>query len=158
MAVGLLRELAAAMNGGDRTPPRVDEAGEATGEGVSAAWFDRAFPPLSARHEPVSEPLDTPAQSLWCAKDQLVQEIEKIDKVTARLYGRLTEVESAAQVAKVYHPFDTTEADTLASRLSAIQHSLFEVRAAVSVFAQDEMALEEESAPGFAEEHPGRRQ
>ncbi|MFE9005137.1 hypothetical protein ACFYOY_23890 [Streptomyces sp. NPDC007875] len=158
MAAGLLRELAAAMNGGDRTPSRVDEEGEATREGASAAWFDRAFPPNSARHEPAPEPLDTPAQSLWRAKDQLAQEIEKIDRVTARLRGRLAEVESAAQVAEVHHPFDTTEADTLASRLSAIQHSLFEVRAAVSIFAQDEIDLEEKSATGFAEEHPGRRQ
>ncbi|WP_432144899.1 hypothetical protein [Streptomyces sp. bgisy084] len=153
MAAGLMRELAAAMNDGDRTPSRVDEAGEATGERATAIWFDQAFPPASGRRGSEPEPAETPMQSLRRSKGQLIQDIEKIAKVTARLHGRLAAVEAAARGAGVSRPFDATEVDTLACKVSAIQDSLFQVRAATFDFAQDEMAVEEEApVADFVEE------
>ncbi|MGA5065780.1 hypothetical protein ACPB9E_18840 [Streptomyces exfoliatus] len=44
MAVGLLRELAAAMDEGDRPPRQVDETGAALGGRATRAWFNRTFP------------------------------------------------------------------------------------------------------------------
>ncbi|WP_150160028.1 hypothetical protein [Streptomyces venezuelae] len=44
MAVGLLRELAAAMDEGDRPPRQVDETGTALDGRAHRAWFNRTFP------------------------------------------------------------------------------------------------------------------
>ncbi|MFD5483563.1 hypothetical protein [Streptomyces hawaiiensis] len=44
MSVGLLRELAAAMNEGDRKPFQIDVTGIVTSQRATRAWFNRTFP------------------------------------------------------------------------------------------------------------------
>ncbi|MGW7412808.1 hypothetical protein [Streptomyces sp. NPDC054863] len=44
MAIGVLRELASAMNDGDLVPRKVDANGESLSDPLTRAWFNRAFP------------------------------------------------------------------------------------------------------------------
>ncbi|MEU0924325.1 hypothetical protein [Streptomyces malaysiensis] len=46
-AVGVLRELAAAMDAGDRRPRKVADSGEPLVEPMNRAWFNREFPKAS---------------------------------------------------------------------------------------------------------------
>lgn len=56
-AVGVLRELAAAMDEGDRRPRKVSETGEPLLEPMTRAWFNREFPKeAGARGRGVSKP------------------------------------------------------------------------------------------------------
>ncbi|MFJ2648868.1 hypothetical protein ACIO1C_19300 [Streptomyces sp. NPDC087420] len=51
MAVALLRELADAMNDGDRKPRRVSRSGNLLIEDMNTAWFDREFPKESGKRQ-----------------------------------------------------------------------------------------------------------
>lgn len=52
MAVAVLRELARAMDEGDRRPIRVSRSGALLIEEMSTAWFDREFPKDSGKRRP----------------------------------------------------------------------------------------------------------
>ncbi|MEU8625582.1 hypothetical protein [Streptomyces sp. NPDC048669] len=52
MAVAVLRELARAMDEGDRRPVRVSRSGALLIEEMSTAWFDREFPKDSGKRRP----------------------------------------------------------------------------------------------------------
>ncbi|MFJ3530043.1 hypothetical protein [Streptomyces sp. NPDC090132] len=52
MAVAVLRELARAMDEGDRRPFRVSRSGALLIEEMSTAWFDREFPKDSGKRRP----------------------------------------------------------------------------------------------------------
>ncbi|MBT2487636.1 hypothetical protein J7E96_03615 [Streptomyces sp. ISL-96] len=88
MAVGLLRELAAAMDAGDRAPRRILPTGEPEPESDPAnhAWFNRAFPKATGgqSHQRSTPPPEDTAEPVLETDAQAVARLTKAVEALVR--------------------------------------------------------------------------
>jgi hypothetical protein len=124
VAVGLLRELAAAMDEGDRDPRRILESGEPDNKEASRAWFNRSFPketgsrsyhrvrPEAAHEDVEAQPVqETPTQAV----DRMIQSVDAcirdLTEGARNLSSSLGQLVESAQEAGLEHALPQQRAD-----------------------------------------------
>jgi hypothetical protein len=159
-AVGLLRELFAAMNDNDRDPRQVDDTGQPSGGKATRAWFNRTFTkesgtrPYNKRSKapaggesttegplaltvvdpaaPAEAPDETPMQALLRLVQELDREIGMTAEMVSGLSDKVRDVAEAATVAGLDNAVEAGEADELATRVTRILRSLRKIPEAVA--------------------------
>ncbi|TDD07142.1 hypothetical protein E1292_13975 [Nonomuraea deserti] len=134
--VGLLRELAAAMDEG-RAPQPVDPDGRPEPENTPAsqAWFDRTFPkavqsvgrPSSVRMEIAAAPEETDSGTVERLRGELSALLDGIRESIRSVPEIAEEIRERARGAGIALPLTTTRADEMVVQLAQMARAMREL-------------------------------
>ncbi|MFI6739154.1 hypothetical protein ACIBI9_40060 [Nonomuraea sp. NPDC050451] len=134
--VGLLRELAAAMDEG-RAPQPVDPDGRPESESTPAsqAWFDRTFPkavrsvgrPSSVRMEIAAAPEETDSAAVERLRGELSALLDSIRESIRSVPEVAEEIRERARGAGIARPLTRTRADEMVVQLAQMVRAMREL-------------------------------
>ncbi|WP_194927607.1 hypothetical protein [Catenulispora pinisilvae] len=151
-AVGLLREIAAAMDEG-RAPRRIDDDGEpeeyedeaGTYGRADQPWFDFTFPKVAAARGPIALPAmanaplpETDSQAVERLLRELNQVIESLQEGVKLVPELAAEARVHARAAGIACPLPDAEADRLVATLARITADMRELPEVIIALSRNE--------------------
>ncbi|WP_053695317.1 hypothetical protein [Streptomyces sp. NRRL F-5755] len=136
-AVALLRELALAMDEGDRDPLQVDESGTRLEQVATRAWFNRSFPKTAATAPRVSPGQPTPGaaaappesdtQAVKRLRRELNEILTSLEEGVKLLPGIVAQMRAHARAAHIDQPLPEARAQQAALQVTALLPHLREL-------------------------------
>lgn len=135
-AVGLLRELAAAMDESDRQPMQIDESGELLDKPASRAWFNRAFPKVAgatrantATPQPLAAaaPPETDTEAVKRLRRELADVLTSLEEGVKLLPMIASQMRAHARAANIAQPLSESRAQNAALQVTGLLQPLREL-------------------------------
>ncbi|MEU0983979.1 MULTISPECIES: hypothetical protein [Streptomyces] len=135
-AVGLLRELAAAMDESDRQPMQVGETGEVLDKPASRAWFNKTFPKVAGatrigaptpQPDAAAAPPETDTEAVKRLRRELADVLTTLEEGVKFLPTIASQMRAHARAANISQPLSDSRAQSAALQVTALLQPLREL-------------------------------
>ncbi|MFF0427252.1 hypothetical protein ACFYUJ_22905 [Streptomyces sp. NPDC004520] len=136
-AVGLLRELATAMDESDRPPMQVGESGEPLDKPASRAWFNKTFPKVAgatrtntgAPLQPgaAAAPPETDTEAVKRLRRELADVLTTLEEGVKLLPTIASQMRTHARAANIAQPLSESRAQSAALQVTGLLQPLREL-------------------------------
>ncbi|SHL21140.1 hypothetical protein [Streptomyces yunnanensis] len=135
-AVGLLRELAAAMDESDRQPMQIGESGELLDKPASRAWFNKTFPKVAGatranatppQPDAAEAPPETDTEAVKRLRRELADVLTTLEEGAKLLPTIASQMRTHARAANIAQPLSDSRAQSTALQVTALLQPLREL-------------------------------
>jgi hypothetical protein len=135
-AVGLLRELAAAMDESDRQPMQIGESGELLDKPASRSWFNKTFPKVAGATRASSSPPqpnaaaappETDTEAVKRLRRELADVLTTLEEGVKLLPTIASQMRAHSRAANIAQPLSDSRAQSSALQVTALLQPLREL-------------------------------